>query len=75
MDIDVDTETEKRVWIMCPKCNELALQKLNEYPIVCCGIPGMTFGTGRCCRCYVPIEVNYEKIDLCLNCDMALLNL
>lgn len=75
MDIDVDTETEKRVWVMCPKCNEILLQKADEYPVVCCGIPGMTFGTGKCCRCNVPIAVDYEKLDLCLNCKLAMMSI
>lgn len=71
----MDIDTSYNVYVMCPKCNELSLQKSDEYPIVCCNIPGMTFGTGKCCRCYIPIPVNPEALDLCITCSMATLRI
>lgn len=69
--MDIDGEESYNVYVMCPKCNELSIQKSNEYPIVCCNIPGMTFGSGKCCRCGIPIMVNFEALDLCLECQLA----
>jgi hypothetical protein len=60
----------KSVYVQCPRCSELALQKSNEYPIVCCNTPGLTFGTGKCSRCNCEIPVNPEQFDLCLSCHL-----
>lgn len=68
--MDVDNEPYT-VYVMCPKCGEVSLQQSNEYPIVCCNLPGMTFGTGKCCRCNIPIPVDSEQLDLCFICQFA----
>ena len=74
--MDIDSEpTSRDVWIVCPKCNEITMQNANEYPIVCCNIPGMTFGAGRCCRCLTPMERDPEKIDLCLTCQLGMMTI
>ena len=72
MDIDIEPVN---VYVMCPKCNELSIQKSNEYPIVCCNIPGMTFGSGKCSRCSVPILKDNSNLDICLTCSMLYLNI
>ena len=69
--MDVDTDQSYPVYVMCPKCGELSIQESTEYPIVCCNISGMTFGTGKCCLCNIPIVVEPECLDLCLVCQFA----
>lgn len=63
------------IYVYCPRCNELNLQKRNEYPIVCCGIAGMTFGKGECCLCHVPLPVDPETLDICITCQMSSLTI
>lgn len=71
MDIDEPYD----VYIMCPKCKELSIQKSNDYPIVCCNTPGMTFGSGKCCKCYQSIPINPETLDLCITCSITTLSI
>ena len=74
--MEVDSESlDHNICIICPRCNEITIQKAGEYPIVCCNIPGMTFGSGRCCRCFTTINKDPEKIDLCLTCNLATMNI
>lgn len=68
-------ENYKTIYIMCPKCGELSQQYANEYPIVCCGIPGMTFGTGKCCRCQESIKKDPEQLDLCFTCRLSTMHI
>lgn len=59
------------IYIYCPRCTEITLQKRDEYPIVCCNISGLTFGKGYCCCCNLSIPIDYENFDMCLTCRMA----
>ena len=74
MDID-DATPIPRVYVLCPRCQELNLQYSDEYPIVCCGVPGITFGAGRCSRCCSAICVDKEEMDLCLTCRLMMMDI
>lgn len=71
----MDADQEAQVYVMCPRCQEISLQGSIEYPLVCCNMPGMTYGTGRCCRCLTSIPVDKENLDFCLICRMSMLDI
>ncbi len=73
--MDIDDCSSRRVYVLCPKCQELNLQEAYEYPFICCNIPGITFGSGRCCRCFINIPIDIETPDFCLTCQLMNMNL
>ena len=59
------------VYVVCPKCNYYTTQKKDEYPVVCCGVWGITIGSGKCCKCFIPLPEDYDistNGDVCITC-------